>query len=131
LQPTIDLKESQEKLHDVVHYAATSAKHFTPQDFDNFINQINNEGDINMSTSIGPFFTLLEARGEAKGEARGEAKGKREAILTVLCRRFKMTNVPDEIKSGIMQMNEPIALESLLACALDCQTLDEFAEALN
>ncbi|MDR1289903.1 MAG: hypothetical protein LBK06_01735, partial [Planctomycetaceae bacterium] len=61
----------------------------------------------------------------------GEAKGKREAILTVLCRRFKMNDVPDEIKSGIMQRNDLIALESLHCFAWDCQTLDEFAEALN
>jgi hypothetical protein len=121
------MNESREKLNDVLNYAATSAKHFTPQDFDNFINQINNEGDINMSTSIGSFFTLLEARGEAKGKT----EGKREAILTVLCRRFKMTNVPDKIKSGIMQRNDLIALESLHCLAWDCQTLDEFAEALN
>ncbi|MDR1291231.1 MAG: hypothetical protein LBK06_08520 [Planctomycetaceae bacterium] len=76
-----------------------------------------------MPKSIGSFFTLLEAR--------GEAKGKREAILTVLCRRFKMNDVPDEIKSVIMQRNDPIALKSLFVYALDCQTLDEFAEALN
>ncbi|MDR1291232.1 MAG: hypothetical protein LBK06_08525, partial [Planctomycetaceae bacterium] len=61
----------------------------------------------------------------------GEAKGKREAILTVLCRRFKMNDVPDEIKSAIMQRNDLIALESLHCFAWDCQTLDEFAEALN
>jgi hypothetical protein len=180
LQPTIDSKESQEKLHDVVHYAATSAKHFSPQDFDNLINQINNKGDKNMSSStlravLPKYLAQLraevqeeerikirakeklkiraEVRAEEKLKIRAKVKEeeklkiraevkeeeklkiraevKREDILTVLCRRFKMTNVPKRIKSAIMRMNDLIALESLHGLALDCQTLDEFAEALN
>jgi hypothetical protein len=179
LQPTIDSKESQEKLNDVVHYAATSAKHFSPQDFDNLINQINNKGDKNMTSptlrAILPRY-LAQLRAEVTAEITEEITAeiteevteearlkvraefekeklkfqakvkeeeklrikenakkevKREDILTVLCRRFKMTNVPKRIKSAIMRMNDLIALESLHGLAVDCQTLDEFAEALN
>jgi hypothetical protein len=84
-----------------------------------------------VSTSL---LDQLLAEGIAKGEARGKAEGKaefgRKAVLNVLCKRFKMTDVPSEIKAAIQQMNDPIALESLHFHALDCQTLDEFAEAL-
>jgi hypothetical protein len=62
---------------------------------------------------------------------KGEAKFGREAVLDVLCKRFKITNVPKGIEAAIQRMNDPIALKSLHSYALDCQTLDEFAEALN
>jgi hypothetical protein len=136
LQPTLHLPESQKELRDAIYYAATSAKHFSRQDFQKVSTQIEKEGVLTVSTSL---LDQLLAEGEAKGIAKGEAKGKaegkaefgRKAVLNVLCKRFKMTDVPSEIKAAIQRMNDSIALESLLSYALDCQTLDEFAEALN
>jgi predicted transposase/invertase (TIGR01784 family) len=74
-----------------------------------------------------------EARGEARGIVKGRAEGRaevaRNSVLTVLRKRF--TNIPDEMEQAIRQMNDPIALDSLLSLALDCRTLDEFATALK
>ncbi|MDR1271058.1 MAG: hypothetical protein LBK82_16210, partial [Planctomycetaceae bacterium] len=122
-----------------IYYAATSAKHFSQQDFQKVSTQIEKEGVVTVSTSLldqllAESIAKGEAKGKAEGEARGEARGKaefgRKAVLNVLCKRFKMTDVPSEIKAAIQQMNDSIALESLLSYALDCQTLDEFAETL-
>jgi hypothetical protein len=51
--------------------------------------------------------------------------------LIVLRERFKPINVPKKIESAIQQINDPITLDSLHSRALDCETLDEFAETLN
>jgi hypothetical protein len=67
----------------------------------------------------------------AERETKAEAKFGRKAVLNVLCQRFKLTKVPKKIKSVIEQMNDPIALESILCHAASCQTLDEFAEELD
>ncbi|MDR2440458.1 MAG: hypothetical protein LBE12_13945 [Planctomycetaceae bacterium] len=87
------------------------------------------------------FLEKLEARGEAKGEARGEAKGEvrgeakgktafgRNAVLSVLRKRFN--KVPLKIETMIQQMNDPIALELLVIDAATCQTLDEFSKAVR
>jgi hypothetical protein len=73
--------------------------------------------------------SIGRAMGEAIGEARGEAKFGRNAVLKVLRKRF--TKIPKKIETAICQMNDPIALDSLNVHAATCQTLDEFAEALN
>jgi hypothetical protein len=67
----------------------------------------------------------------AERETKAEVKVLRKAVLNVLCRKFKLKDVPKRIKSAIEQMNDPIALESLHCRALDCQTLDEFAKELD
>jgi hypothetical protein len=62
---------------------------------------------------------------------KSKAELGREVVLDVLCKRFKMTDVPKRIEEAIQRMNDPIALLSLVVHAAMCQTLDEFAEALN
>jgi hypothetical protein len=124
LKPTFHLKASQEEWTDALYYATTSAKHFAQQDAENINNQIEKKGIAKMPKSA--LDQLI-----AEGEAKGAAKGLHKAVLNVLCSRFKLTNVPKKITSAIQQMNDPIALESLHCHALDCQTLDEFVEALN
>jgi hypothetical protein len=49
--------------------------------------------------------------------------------LNALRKRF--TKIPIEIEIAIREMNDPIALESLIFEAFESQTLDEFATALN
>ena len=75
------------------------------------------------------FFGKIEQKAEARGEARGEAKGKAEALLTVLRTRFK--KVPKGIENAVNKMKDPTALQSWIAFAATCQSLDEFAEALK
>ncbi|MDR1053338.1 MAG: hypothetical protein LBL39_04105, partial [Planctomycetaceae bacterium] len=118
--PTFHLKATQEEWAEALHYATTSAKHFSKQNAENINNQIEKEGVAKMPK------VLLDIL-----VAEGEANFGRKAILNFLCRKFKLKDVPKKIKSAIEQMNDPIALESLLYNAWDCQTLDEFAEALN
>ena len=67
--------------------------------------------------------------GEARGEVRGEARGKAEAVLTVLRARFK--KVPREVEKAIRDISDSIALESWTVHAATCQSMEEFAEALE
>ncbi|MDR1290761.1 MAG: hypothetical protein LBK06_06135, partial [Planctomycetaceae bacterium] len=69
--------------------------------------------------------------GIEQGKAEGKTEVLRKVVLDTLCKRFKMTSVPRKIKTAIMRMNDPIALDSLHCHALDCQTFEEFTEALN
>jgi hypothetical protein len=72
--------------------------------------------------------TIFEER-EAIGEARGEANRGRSMVLTALRTKFK--RVPKDIEKTILSMSDPIALESLLAQAIQSETMDEFAESLR
>ncbi|MDR3196342.1 MAG: Rpn family recombination-promoting nuclease/putative transposase [Planctomycetaceae bacterium] len=76
---------------------------------------------------VDQYLSLNASRTE--GRAEGKAEGVRNSVLAVL--RKKFTNVPQEIEMAIQQMNDPIALESLVIEAASCQTLDEFATALR
>jgi hypothetical protein len=72
---------------------------------------------------------LGEARGIALGEARGATGKGRSMLLTFL--RAKFRKVPKTIENAIGKMTDPVALESLAAIAATCESLDEFAEAIN
>ena len=72
--------------------------------------------------------TIFEER-EAIGEARGEAKWKGESLLTVLQSRFK--KVPKQLETEIRKMTDTVALQSWIAFAATCQSLDEFEKALR
>jgi hypothetical protein len=52
-----------------------------------------------------------------------------KAILTVLRARFK--RVPKEVEESILAMTDLIALDSWLVHAATCQSIDEFATALE
>ena len=58
----------------------------------------------------------------------GGTKASRNVVLAFLRGRFG--TVPKEIEEAVNQMNDPIALESLLARTANCKTLDEFVEEL-
>jgi len=65
----------------------------------------------------------------ARGEAIGEARGKAETLLTVL--RTKFHRVPRATEKTIRQMTDPIALDSWVAHAVTCQSIDEFTQILK
>jgi len=65
----------------------------------------------------------------AQGEARGKAEGKAETLLTVL--RTKFHRVPKATEKTIRQMTDPVVLDSWVAHAVTCQSMDEFAAALK
>jgi len=67
-----------------------------------------------------------KAEGKAEGEAFGEVRGE---IRATLKQRFK--EIPQDIKDAIQSMTDLVALESLLAHAETCLSLDEFADALK
>jgi len=67
--------------------------------------------------------------GEAKGELRGELNGRIKDILTSL--RAKFQNVPDEVVVELNNRTDATALESLVALAATCTSLDEFSNGLK
>ena len=75
------------------------------------------------------FIAKGEAIGEARGEARGETIGEAKAILTVLRARFK--KVPKDVKDAVQGVSDLTVLESWVARAATCQSMDEFAEAIT
>ena len=75
------------------------------------------------------FYEKFGAIGRAEGEARGKSEGKAEAVLTFLRARFK--RVPKGIEKTIRSVSDPSALDSWIAQAATCQSLDEFAEAVK
>ena len=66
---------------------------------------------------------------EAIGEARGKAELGRNMVITALRTKFK--RVPKDVERGVRKMSDSIALESLLAQAIESDTLAEFSEALK
>jgi hypothetical protein len=57
------------------------------------------------------------------------ANAKAEMVLKALRRKFKM--IPQGIEEAVLAKSDPIALESLMEHAIDSDTLDEFATALE
>ena len=62
-------------------------------------------------------------------EARGKAEAGRNMVLAVLRGRFK--RVPRNTERAIRNMSDPVALESWAVQAATCQSLDEFAKAME
>jgi hypothetical protein len=63
-----------------------------------------------------------------QGVENGETKRGRSMLLTLLQKKFH--EVPKKVEDTIQLMTDPTALESLAAHVLDCQTLEEFENAL-
>ena len=83
-------------------------------------------GEKVMSTLVEMWKAEGKTEGKAEGVTEGVAKGE---IRATLKQRFK--EVPQEIKDAIQSMTDLTALESLLAHAESCKSLDEFAESLR
>jgi len=69
------------------------------------------------------------ATGVAIGVASSEAKWKADALLTSLRAKFK--KVPKGVEKAILAMNDTVALNSWIAYAVTCPSMDEFAEAIK
>ena len=67
--------------------------------------------------------------GEAISEARWGLKYRIQDILTSL--RAKFQYVPDEVVGELNKRTDATALESLVALAATCTSLDEFSNALK
>ncbi|MCL2006158.1 MAG: Rpn family recombination-promoting nuclease/putative transposase [Planctomycetaceae bacterium] len=80
-------------------------------------------------TMIKSFFEEREDIAEARGEAKGKTEGKTEAVLT--CLRARFHRIPKGTEKVILQMKDPTALDSWIAHAATCQSIDEFAKALK
>ena len=63
------------------------------------------------------------------GKAEGKAEAGRNMVLKALRTKFK--KVPKDIERGVLDMSDPIALESLPEQAIQSDTLDEFVEVLQ
>ncbi len=71
---------------------------------------------------------IFEER-EELAEARGETRRKAEMALMLL--RAKFHRVPKDVEESIRRMVDPVALDSLAASILDCQTMKEFVATLK
>jgi len=67
--------------------------------------------------------------GRTEGRVEGKTEAGRNMVLAVLRARFK--TVPKRIEKGVCAISDSIALESWAAQAATCQSLDEFAKALE
>jgi ribosomal silencing factor RsfS len=124
LKPYSEIPKYRYLIRLICVYLASSAKHLKNKyaDLKQIIQTV--AGEKEMST----LYELWTAEGEARGDAKAATVGQ-NAVLTVLRRRFK--EIPKGIEVSVRKMSDPIALESLAGEAAVCQTLDEFAEALN
>ena len=75
---------------------------------------------------------VWKAEGRAEGRAIGRAEEKTETAREMIMEfvRGKFGKVPKNIERAVNQMNDPIALKSLLARTANCKTLEEFAAEL-
>jgi hypothetical protein len=72
--------------------------------------------------------------GVVEGRAEGVAKGKAEGVLIgklLNTLEVRFNEVPKEIEAAVSKMTDPVALQSWVAFAKACQSLDEFANALK
>jgi hypothetical protein len=80
-------------------------------------------------TMIKTIFEEKIDEGIAIGETKGKTESGRNMVLTAL--RTKFGRIPKDVEKAVLAMSDPIALESLLAQAIQSDTMDEFAEVLR
>jgi hypothetical protein len=98
-------------------YLTNNAEHLR-RDFETFL------GTVQEVTGEKDMPTMVEI-----WKAEGKAQQGRSMVLAVLGARFK--NIPDEVERAILAITDPVALESWAAHAATCQSVEEFAEALE
>jgi flagellar biosynthesis/type III secretory pathway protein FliH len=69
------------------------------------------------------------AEGRVEGRAEGRAERKQEAILEILGKRFG--TVPPMLVESLAAVHDPERLTTLLDAALDAESLDAFARAVQ
>jgi hypothetical protein len=115
----------QEVLRMTWYYATASGRHME-HDYEILYNSIKKIVEVESMP------TMLEkwtADAVAKEKNGWEAKSKAELLLAILRERFN--NVPKDTERIILEMSDPIALQSWGVQASMCQSLDEFIEALR
>jgi predicted transposase YdaD len=83
-------------------------------------------------TAISPFAQELMAEGFVKGREEGEAAGIEkgiETLLRILTKR--LGDVPPALRENLHAIHDLDVLGQLTDVALDCQSLEEFEQALN
>ena len=123
LQPYSEIPKYRRLIRFLWYYFATYARKRPDQEVaavTEFVKKV--IGEKEMTTYLEHFIEIGETRGEARGEARG-------TVLAFLRARFK--SVPKDIEEAVRRMMDLTALESLAVHAETCQSLDEFAEALQ
>ena len=106
------------------HYVLWNMKNITEKDcyeIKDEIEGIIEEGDDEMST----FMDIFVEKGRLEGEAKGEAR----AILRTLTRRFQ--KIPASLKERILAITDLDRLEYLADLAFDCDSLEEFDNAVK
>jgi hypothetical protein len=121
LQPRMHLPEVRQEWDDALYYATISAKNLTREEYNKVLKQTKKEGVVTMSSTL---WDQLIAEGEAKA-----AKAMQDGIVAVLRARFK--RVSKRIETSIRRMSDPIALESLNVHAATCESIEDFATALD
>ncbi|MGL6226822.1 MAG: Rpn family recombination-promoting nuclease/putative transposase [Thermoguttaceae bacterium] len=110
-------------IESIVRYCAVTDG-VTAQQVDKAIlTTIKGQEGIEMAQTV---YKGIFADGIAQGEVRGEVK----SILTILKSRFK-TEVPKRIVNELNSRTDEIALQSLVAYAVDCTSLEDFETALR
>jgi hypothetical protein len=121
-KPIKDDPRTRDWLHSLARYAMSVAKIGT-EFIAKVFSKVLNEQEANEMVMTTAQELLLE------GEARGRVKEKAESVLIALRTRFG--KVPNDIEEAVLSMSDSIALESLLAQAIQSDTLEEFAEGLR
>ena len=102
-------------------YLMNNARHLRKQNWEVLANTFKEvTGDEDMPTMVEVW--------KAEGKAEGKTETAREMIMEFV--RGKFGKVPKNIERAVNQMNDPIALKSLLARTANCKTLEEFAAEL-
>jgi len=105
----------------ILRYAMTSSKYITRNDLNEVTNQMS---DTDVAT-ISPLYQELFTEGKIEGVIEGEAK----SIIRTLTRRFQI--VSPTIAEKVLELTDLADVERLADFAFDCQSLDEFEEALS
>jgi hypothetical protein len=114
-----------ELMEDIVHYC-DSVEVVTPDKVDKAItNVLKGQGEDKLSQAdkaVRKAFTKVAWEG-------GVAEGKADTVLAILRDRFR--KVPKGIEKAVCKITDPVALQSWVAFAATCESLNEFAEAID
>ena len=109
----------------ILRYAMTSSKYITRNDLDEVTNQMS---DTDVAT-ISPLYQELFTEGKIEGMAEGEARGEANSIIRILTRNFG--DVPPVVHEKLRTIHDLDVLGQLTDVALDCQSFDQFEQALS
>ena len=141
LQSHLHLPEVQKDWQDHLYYALVSAKNFSREQCEKVYQKTNESGVVTMSTTlIDQLYTEGKAEGETIGFEKGIEKGieiernawatdKVETLSRILARNFG--DVPPTVQDKLHAIHDLDVLGQLTDVALDCQSFDQFEQALS